>query len=162
MKKLINIRTPFFTKTIVLAMFFLTMQKNSFSQQPLINEPDESLPTVFDDVPDTISANIGMLNILFNQQAGQRVRLQLSDRFLLEGVLNSVAEKASGAIMTFHFTPENFPGTSFVFTRTVDQNGGQVYRGIITGRHIKDCFQLVKENNRYYFIKKNINTLRAE
>lgn len=162
MKKLINIRKPFFKKAIVFITVLFVMQQQSFGQQPLINEPDQSLPAAFDNAPDTLSANIGMLNLIFNQPAGQRMILQLSDRFSMEGVLVSVAQKADGAIQSFRFTPENFPGTSFVFSKTLDQNGSVVYHGFITGRYIKDCYQLVKENNRYYFIKKNIYTLRSE
>ena len=101
-----------------------------------------------------LSANIGMLNLIFNQPAGQRMILQLSDRFSMEGVLVSVAQKADGAIQSFRFTPENFRGTSFVFSKTLDQNGSVVYHGFITGRYIKRLLPAGKENNRYYFIKK--------
>lgn len=155
MKKLIS-------KTTVLMILLFTMQKSSLCQQIKINEPDQSMPTVFDNVPDTVSANIGLLTILFNQEQGQRMRVQLSDRFSIEGTLASVAQKSNGAIQTFRFTSENFPGTSLVFTRTTGPSGEPVYRGLILGKNVKDCFMLVKESNHYYFVKKNIHTLRAE
>lgn len=134
----------------------------SHSQQVQINEPDQKLPTAFDGVPDTVVTNIGALTSLFSQHSGQRMRIQLGAQFSLDGVLASVTEKFDGIIKTFRFVPDNMPGVSFVFTKTISRSGEPLYRGIITGKNIKDCFVLVQENNLFRFIKQNIHTLRAE
>lgn len=162
MKNIISASATLLKKASMLMLLFLAIHKKSFSQMAPVNEPEESMPALFTNVPDTISANIGLLSEVFNQQTGQRMLLQLSDRLTIEGVLTAVSGKPADAIQTFRFIPENFHGTSFVFTRTTGRSGEPLYRGFITGRHIQDCLVLIKENNHYYFIKQNINSLRAE
>lgn len=162
MKQFITLFCSGIKKALLFLMVFCTVQQKGFSQMAPVNEPDETMPTLFDNSPDTVNANIGMLSAVFNQPVGQRIRIQLSDRFSIDGVLAAVAGKPDEALQTFRLIPENFQGTSFVFSRTTGRTGEAIYRGYLTGRHVQDCYQLVKENNRYYFIKKNINSLRAE
>ena len=125
-----------------------------------LNEPDYNKPKLFADLPSQIDFNEQDFLDLFAMPIGATVKLRISAEFIFSGELTSKANDSTATTVVIRST--NRIGARFVFTRTTFGNGSPRYLGRIFSFGHSDGYELVPENNRYYFKKKSIYELISE
>lgn len=125
-----------------------------------VNEPDYSKPKLFGDLPDRISFDPTDLRDLLNTHVGQIISLSVTQGFTLSGQVVSRAEDKNSISVVMRLT--NRPGARLIFTKLTDPNKSIKYIGRIISLKHGDSYEIVSENDQYYFKKKGINDLVAE
>ena len=125
-----------------------------------INEPDYNKPRLFADLPDRISFNPANLTNLFQLQVGQTANIPLTGNFTLTGVVVSTANNDN--VISVVIKSTNRIGARLTFTRVVNDNKTVKYIGRIISLQHGDVYEIVSENNQYYFQKKGLYDLVNE
>jgi hypothetical protein len=139
-------------REIFLLIFFIFINYFSYSQDLNWNSAKEknvNKPLMFKEFADTIDTHPGLLTIVFNTQLNQKVTLPVMNNMIIKGKVN-----------IFHTTPEyqsisieseEKPGLRLIISKNIEGK----YIGVIGCVKHKDIFILYeKENNQYYWIKK--------
>lgn len=125
-----------------------------------INEPDYNKPRLFADLPDRINFNPANLTNLFQLQVGQTANIPLTGSFTLTGVVVSTANNDN--VISVVIKSTNRIGARLTFTRVVNDNKTVKYIGRIMSLQHGDVYEIVSENNQYYFQKKGLYDLVNE
>lgn len=125
-----------------------------------LNEPDYNKPKLFGDLPDRVDFNPGNFSNLFELQVGQSVNIPISPGFTFNGQVVSKSEAPTATTVVIGLA--NRPGARLIFTRVTDENNSIKYLGRIISIKHGDSYEIVSENNRYYFKKKGIYELMSE
>jgi hypothetical protein len=125
-----------------------------------LNEPDYTKPKLFADLPDRIDFNPNDLSNLFELQTGQSVNVMISPGFIFVGDLVSKSNDNHSSSVVVRST--NRPGARLVFTRIKGENNSVKYLGRIISFKHGDCYEIVCENDHYYFKKKSIYEVISE
>jgi len=125
-----------------------------------LNEPDYTKPKLFADLPDRIDFNPNDLLKLFELQAGQSVSVKFDSSFIFAGDLVSKSHDNRSSSVVLRST--NRPGARLVFTRIKGENNSVRYLGRIISFKHGDCYEIVSENDHYYFKKKSIYDVISE
>jgi len=151
-------------KSIAIGVLLALCYLNSSSQENIpLNEGNYNKPQIFSDLPYRMSLNISSLQNLFTLSRGESIKQQLSEDFILKGVVVSKSEAtAYSPVTTVVIRCTSRPGAVFTFTRVVGQDESITYRGRILSRNNSDALDIVKINNQYYFQKKNYNDIISE
>ncbi len=125
-----------------------------------VNEPDYNKPKLFADLPDRVDFNPNNLSNLFGLQVGQSVNIPISSGFNLSGQVVSKSDDPKSASVIIRST--NRVGARFVFTKVTDTDNTIKYIGRIFSLQHGDSYEIVFENNQYYFKKKGLYDLMTE
>jgi hypothetical protein len=137
---------------------------NSFAQNAQksvpLNDPDYNRPKLFSDLPDKINFDPGKFSNLFELQPGQSADIMISPGFNFTGnvISRSVESKVSSVIIS----STSRPGARIIFTKVTGENNSIRYAGRIISMKHSDSYEIVSENNQYYFKKKGIYDLMSE
>ena len=151
-------------KSIAIGVLFALCYFSPSAQENIpLNEGNYNKPQLFSDLPDRMSLDISTLQGLFTLSRGSSVKQQLSEDFILKGVVVSKSEATANApVTTVIIRCTSRPGAVFTFTRVVGQDESITYRGRILSRNNSDALDIVKVNNQYYLQKKNYNDIISE
>jgi|SRR5215831_11821405 len=125
-----------------------------------INQPDLNKPKLFSDLPDRIDFNPTQLVNLFNLQLGDNASVVLTTSFTLVGPVVSTANNANAVSVVIKCT--NRPGARLTFTRVTNDDNTVKYIGRIISLQHGDTYEIIAENNHYYFQKKGLYDLVNE
>jgi hypothetical protein len=125
-----------------------------------LNEPDYNKPKLFADLPDRIDFDPKDLLNLFELQTGQSVNVTIGSSFIFSGELVSKSNDNRSSNVVIKST--NRPGARLVFTRVTAENNTVKYLGRIFSFKHGDCYEIVSENDHYYFKKKSIYDVISE
>jgi hypothetical protein len=125
-----------------------------------INEPDYNKPKLFADLPDRINFNPANLTNLFQLQVGQTANIPLTGNFTLTGTVVSTANNDNVVSVVIKST--NRAGARLTFTRVISDQKIVKYIGRIISLQHGDVYEIVSENNQYYFQKKGLYDLVNE
>ena len=125
-----------------------------------LNEPDNNKPKLFSDLPDQMAFNPSELSYLFALQVGQSVNIPINAGFTFSGQVVSKADEAKSHSIVIRST--NRVGARLVFTRITDTDNSIKYIGRIISLQHGDSYEIVTENNQYYFKKKGLYDIISE
>jgi hypothetical protein len=125
-----------------------------------INEPDYNKPKLFADLPDRINFNPANLTNLFNLQVGQTANIPLLGNFTLSGTVVSTANNDNAISVVIKST--NRLGARLTFTQVTNEDRTVKYIGRILSLQHGDTYEILYENNQYYFQKKGLYDLVNE
>jgi len=135
---------------------------HSSAQNLPVNEPGESKPRLFADMPEKMHVHISDLESLLSLPVGTNVNTFLSREFHFQGTIVSVSDVASTKVKSVVIKSINKKGATFNFTRIIKADGTIKYLGRIISFTNSDAFELVKENDQYILQKKNLNDIMTE
>jgi hypothetical protein len=125
-----------------------------------INEPDYNKPRLFADLPDRINFNPANLTNLFQLQVGQTANIPITGNFTLTGVVVSTANNDN--VISVVIKSTNRLGARLTFTKVINDDKTVKYIGRIISLQHGDVYEIVSENNQYYFQKKGLYDLVNE
>jgi hypothetical protein len=132
----------------------------SAQTDPPINQPDLNKPKLFNDLPDRIDCNLTNLVKLFDLQLGETATISLTANFSLIGTVVSTANNENAVSVVIRST--NRPGARMTFTKVTNADNTIKYIGRIMSLQHGDTYQIIAENNHYYFQKKGLYDLVNE
>ena len=125
-----------------------------------VNEPDYNKPKLFGDLPERINFNPTVLCALLNTKVGQSISLPVTPGFSISGQVVSKADDQKSTSVVVRLT--NRPGARLIFTKLTDPNNSVKYIGRIISLKHADSYEIISENDQYYFKKKGIYDLMTE
>jgi hypothetical protein len=125
-----------------------------------INEPDNNKPKLFADLPDRVDFNPNNLANLLELKVGQSVNIPINSGFDFSGQVVSKSDDPKSISVVIRST--NRVGARLIFTKITDENNNIKYIGRIISLKHADSYEIVSENNQYYFQKKGFYDLIAE
>jgi len=148
--------------TSVLSVCITLCSLCTFAQDQKIplNEPDYNKPRLFNDLPDRIDFNPANLVNLFQLKMGQSVTIPLTSGFNYTGEVVSTSNEANVTSVVIRST--NRAGARLTFTKVTDANNAVKYIGRIISLQYGDTYEIVLENDQYYFKKKGLYDLVNE
>ncbi|MBI1342321.1 MAG: hypothetical protein GC171_05215 [Terrimonas sp.] len=127
-----------------------------------VREPDYNKPFLFEQLPQRILCSTDELQSLLQAQQGQAVNTDLALHFNFRGTVVSVADKYAGDLVSVTIRSSNYAGAVLNLARVRLSDGSIKFTGRIISLQHGDAFDLVQENNQYYFIKKGFYDLINE
>ena len=148
--------------TSVLSVCIMLCSLCTFAQDQKtpLNEPDYNKPRLFNDLPDRIDFNPANLVNLFQLKMGQSVTIPLTSGFNYTGEVVSTSNEANVTSVVIRST--NRAGARLTFTKVTDANNAVKYIGRIISLQYGDTYEIVLENDQYYFKKKGLYDLVNE
>jgi hypothetical protein len=125
-----------------------------------INEPDNNKPKLFADLPDQMNINPNNLSNLLELKVGQSVNIPISSDFNFTGQVVSKSDEPKSNSVVVRST--NRVGARLIFSKITDENNTIKYIGRIISMKHSDSYEIVFENNQYYFKKKGFYDMIAE
>jgi hypothetical protein len=155
-------------KNLKLAAFFVcitfcsvcSFAQNVERRAVPVNEPDYNKPKLFADLPDRINFDPIHLLALLNTEVGQSINLSVTPDFIISGPVVSKASDQNSASVVMRLT--NRPGARLIFTKLTGPNSSVRYIGRIISLKHGDSYEILSENNQYYFKKKGIYDVVSE
>lgn len=148
----------------VLGICCMLCQLCSFAQinhyKVPINEPDYNKPKLFADLPDRVEFNPENLSNLFALPVGQSVNVPIGTGFNFSGKVVSRSDDPKSLSVVIRST--NRLGARLVFTKVTDTGNTVKYIGRMFSLQHGDSYEIVSENNQYYFKKKGLYDLISE
>ena len=146
-----------------IALLFTLVTNAQYSSIP-VNEPDYRKPRLFENSPDQIPINIGILSNLLTAQIGSTVDMNLTDgvAFNFKGEIVSSAAKFQNSMSSVVIRSSNFSGARFTITKITDADGKVNYTGRIISMKNADLYELKNINGNYMLIKRNFYDLINE
>ena len=150
-------------KSIAIGVLFALCYLNLSAQETIpLNEQNYNKPQLFSDLPDRMSLDLSALQHLFSLSRGASIKQQLSENFVLKGIVVSKTEATPNSpVTTVVIRCTSRPGAVFTFTKVVIDES-VIYRGRILSRNNSDALDIVKINNQYFLQKKNYNDIMSE
>jgi len=125
-----------------------------------VNEPDYNKPKLFGDLPERINFDPTVLSALLNTQVGQSINLAVTSVFRISGQVVSKADDQNSTSVVVRLI--NRQGARLIFTKLTDPNNSVKYIGRIISLKHGDSYEIVSENDHYYFKKKGLYDLVTE
>jgi hypothetical protein len=125
-----------------------------------INEPDNNKPKLFADLPDRLDFNPNNLTNLLQLKVGQSVNIPIGSELNFSGQVVSKSDDPKSSSVVIRST--NRIGARLIFTKIIDENNTVKYIGRIISLKHADSYEIVLENNQYYFKKKGYYDMIAE
>jgi hypothetical protein len=121
-----------------------------------LNEPDYNKPKLFQDLPDRIDITPENLQYLFQLTVGQSVSIPFAANFNFTGQVVSTSDAGKQNAKTVVIKSTNRIGASLTFTKVFITDGSVKYIGRIISLQNIDTYEIVFDNNQYYFKKKGL------
>lgn len=125
-----------------------------------INQPDMNKPRLFNDLPERIDFNPANLENLFELHVGQTATIPLTTSFNFIGTVVSTANNQNAVSVVIRST--NRLGARLTFTKVINEDKSVKYIGRIISLQHGDTFEIVADNDHYYFQKKGLYDLVNE
>lgn len=150
--------------TILYLLVLLFTAQVHAQNTPPVNEPDYNKPLLFSSLPTRIAVNMDNLTRSMTNTAGQTVSMNLSSDATVTFSGNVVSNESmyDNALQTVVIRSSNFSGAVLSFSRVRLDDGTSRYTGRIVSLQHGDLYELVQENNTFYFIKRNYYDLINE
>lgn len=148
--------------TFVFILLSVCYLHSSAQNNPPVNEPDYNKPKLFADLPDRISFDISTIDNLMNLRVGSATRILPTTDLLFVGNVISTYSPQNGSVKTIVIKLTNRPGATFTLTKITNKDGSIIYKGRIISRSNGDAFEITKERDQYFLIKKNLYDLMNE
>lgn len=148
-------------KATIAGAFFSICFLNVGAQTQTIplNEPDYNKPKIFNDLPQRMAMRIADAEKLFFLATGSITSVQISDSFLLKGIIVSTAD---GITKSFVLKCNNRDEVFFTFSKVAKPDGTFTYAGRMMSRNNGDAYEIKQEGDQYFLIKKNLYDLINE
>ncbi len=137
-----------------------SVAQNVQNRSVQVNEPDYNKPKLFDDLPGRIDFDPIHLSALLTTPVGQFVSVSLLPQFNLSGQVVSKADGQNSSSVVVRLS--NRPGARLIYTKQTDPNNSVKYIGRIISLKHGDSYEIVSENDHYYFKKKGLYDLVTE
>ena len=151
---------------IVLLILFLLTEPVFSQETTILRGPDTEKPTQFDEYPEKIPVNINELKSLFGQDAarGPDIILNFTEKKFpgFDGKVISLSDKYNNSIRSVVIRSTRFNGATLTLSSSTTPDGAARYHGRIISFQHGDSYELKKEDEQYYFIKKKLNELVNE
>ena len=149
------------------SLLFLLFAVPAFTQsEASINKSDQTRPLLFSGFPDRIAVDINDLKTVFSDVAakGTNVATKFADQTLpgFKGETVSTASKYDNTIQSVVIRSTQFNGATLTLSSSTATDGAARYTGRIISFQHADMYVLVKENEKYYFIKKKYDDMINE
>jgi hypothetical protein len=156
-----------YLKSSGLSLLFLLFAAPAFTQsEASINNSDQTKPFLFSGFPDRIAVDINDLKTVFSDIAskGTNVAIKFADQTLpgFKGETVSTASKYNNSIQSVVIRSTQFNGATLTLSSSTATDGAARYTGRIISFQHADMYVLVKENGKYYFIKKKYDDIINE
>ena len=147
-----------------LCLLILFVCVNSSAQKPSVpvREPDYNKPSLFQNLPEKINCRVNDLAALLGTEVGKPVSFSFSNNIIFQGIVSSVATKFENSLQSIVIRSTNFPGAALSFSKLIGEDGSISYVGRIISFQHGDAYEIVKESDQYYFIKKGFYDLVNE
>ncbi len=122
--------------------------------EPPLNQQVPDNPSLFSSLPDKFECSVAQLEKFFSLSPPQRVSLKLNPIFNVDGVISEKFER-SNHLTSINIRLTNYSDALFNISRIVDSEGVR-YTGRIASVGHGDLLILKKENERYYFTKREM------
>jgi len=155
-----NLSIAVFGLCCICCVLCASAQTNRSSTRVPLNEPDINKPKLFADLPDRLDFNPNNLSNLFALRVGQSVDIPISSDFNFSGQVVSRSDDPKSTSIVVRST--NRVGARLVFTKVTDTDNTIKYIGRIISLQHGDSYEIVSENNQYYFKKKGLYDLISE
>ena len=156
-----------YLKNSSLSLLFLLFAVTAFTQsEGSTNKSDQSKPLLFSGFPDKIVVDINDLKTVFSDVAakGTNVAIKFADQTLpgFKGETVSTASKYDNTIQSVVIRSTQFNAATLTLSSSTTTDGAARYTGRIISFQHGDMYVLVKENEKYYFIKKKYDDIINE
>ena len=148
------------TFSVFFTLSILYLQSPAQNTAVPVNEPDYNKPQLFADLPDKMPLDVTAIESLFSLRTGSSTRVQPSIDVLFIGDIISSSDVQGAKTMVIKLI--NRPGATFTFTKITAKDGTVSYRGRIISRNNSDAFEVVKDKDQYFLVKKNLYDLMNE
>ena len=142
-------------------ILFISLLQAQESTVP-VREPDLSKPALFKNFPDRIPFTTIQLTSLLQAKRGQEIHFALAPGFLMKGSIASEMRNENGSQHSMMMKLEDIDGGFIHLSTVVLQDGTEKISGMIMSFKSGDAFELIKEGNNYFFIKKGLYDLISE
>ena len=124
----------------------------SFAQgEPPLNQEIPDKPFLFSNLPHKFECSPEVLERLFSLSTDQKFNIKLSDVFQLKGVMSGKFIR-NKHLTSINVSLLNYEGALFNVSRISDMNG-ITYTGRILNINNGDVLHLMKEKEKYFFVK---------
>jgi hypothetical protein len=137
-------------------------QKTVHEKLAPVNEPDYHKPKLFNDLPETISLDIDLLQSLLDAELGKTVSIPITKTVNYQGTVISKSAGYDAATKSVVIKSTNRKGATFTFSKITEANGVVSYKGRIISFNNIDAFELAMDNGQYILQKKNLYDLYNE
>ena len=156
-----------YLKNSGLSLLFPLIAVTAFAQsEGSTNKSDQTKPLLFSGFPDKIVVDINDLKTVFSDVAakGTNVAIKFADQTLpgFKGETVSTASKYNNSIKSVVIRSTQFNGATLTLSSSTTTDGAARYTGRIISFQHGDMYVLVKENEKYYFIKKKYDEIINE
>jgi hypothetical protein len=150
------------TGAFLLLLSFFSFCAHAQKDTPPVNEPDFSKPKLFADLPQKFLVNIAALETLLDLPEGQTIKAPFTKSFQFQGVVVSKSAPNDTLVKSVVIRSTNRQGAGFSFTRIRNAAGQFEYSARIISLHNSDAFELAREGEQYYLVKKNLYDIFSE
>lgn len=149
------------------SLLFLLFAATAFAQgESSTDKSDQTKPFLFSGFPDRIAVDINELKTVFSNIAskGTNVAIKFADQTLpgFKGETVSTASKYDNTLQSVVIRSTQFNGATLTLSSSTTTDGAALYTGRIISFQHADVYVLMKENEKYYFIKKKYNEVINE
>lgn len=127
-----------------------------------LKDPDYNKPHLFDDMPSKMKLHITSLEALLDLPVGARVNTFIGSDFHFVGKVVSKSPSSNTQSKTVVVQSMNRVGASLTFTKLTQPDGSAKFIGRILSFKNGDAFEIVKEKDQYFLLKKNLYEIIGE
>ena len=133
----------------------------SFAQgEPPLNQQLPEKPFLFSNLPNKFECNQEVLQKLFNLSVNQKFTITLADTFRFEGEMSGKYIR-NKYLTSINILLRNYDGALFNVSRILETKG-ITYTGRILNTNNGDVLQLIKEKEKYFFVKQERRFVMVE
>ena len=147
-------------------LLFLSCATTSAQEVIPNSAPNYNKPKLFNSLPGKIAVEIKELDLIFSQSAkftrDATARFTSKNLSSFNGKISSAMSKYDNRIRSLVIHPSIFSGATFTLSSSTKSDGTIEYSGRIVNFAYGDAYQLKKQNDQYFLIKKNLYELVNE
>ena len=130
------------------------LQSQAQQKTPPINEPNYNKAKVFGDIPDRLEIDLTSLERLLQLKVGDLVNTSIASGFRLVGTITSKSNPEDASVRSIVVKSTTRQQATFTFTKITRPDGTFRYNGRMLSKDAGDALEIVKEDNRYFILKK--------
>jgi len=151
------------TKSVLFALLMVFIHCSVSAQQDFLKEPDRNRPSLFRNVPETVSIPVTLLDHVSSLATGSPVDISLGETFHYKGTVASSTVQNEGKLLTVIVTSPTLPGCFLTLSRVVHDDKTISYIARILSFQHADCMVLKEHaDHSYSFIKKKFYDIVGE
>ena len=127
-----------------------------------VNEPDQSRPKLFANLPDKIPVDINELRNLVNAENGKLVSFKLGQNSASRFNGQVISRSDDNSIHSVVIRSANFNGATLTLSSSAQPDGTVKFTGRVISFQHGDAYLLQNQNEQYILIKKNFYDLINE